>query len=90
MSGCESCRELQEEWSIRSPGELSKAIRVVRANLADGTLLQRGGSDPFASLPEGGPWPDHVSFCFHCAQCGAAFTLSAETHHGAGGRWAPE
>ena len=38
MRGCDSCSDLHSEWPIRSPGELAKAIRVVRANLDKATL----------------------------------------------------
>jgi len=35
---CSACEEVHVEWLIRRPAELEKAIRVVQANLADGTL----------------------------------------------------
>jgi hypothetical protein len=82
------------KFSIRSPGELQKAIRVVRANLADGTLEQLPGNPvhpmrPFLSLTEAGPWDDYLLYEFRCSSCAARFTLSAETYHGAGGSWRP-
>jgi hypothetical protein len=91
---CSRCQELGIKFSIRSPGELQKAIRVVRANLADGTLEQQPGNPvhpmlPFLSLTEVGPWDDYLLYEFRCTSCGARFTLSVETYHGAGGSWTP-
>ena len=92
---CLRCQELQSRVGIRTPGELGKVIRVVQANLRDGTLdeVPSGGpfasANPFPSLKENGPWDDVVSYDFRCRSCGAGFHLSAETYHGAGGEWAP-
>jgi hypothetical protein len=74
---------------MRTPGELAKAIRVVQANVADGTLrpIEQPGTPPLASVPPDGPWADVISYRFHCVQCGAQFELSAETYHGSGGSW---
>ena len=79
-------------FSIRTPGELQKAIRVVRANLADGTIEQMPenllhSKRPFMSLTELGPWDDHLLYEFQCRSCAARFTFSVETYHGAGGAW---
>jgi hypothetical protein len=78
---------------IASPAALSNAIRIVRANLNDVTLRERGQVDEnamrFAALSEQGPWPDWISCGFECASCGELFELSAETYHGSGGTWRP-
>jgi hypothetical protein len=56
---CRACADLRARWEIRTPGELSKAIRVVRANLGDGTLVDitQSAVSPaaFRDLPEDGP-----------------------------------
>jgi hypothetical protein len=36
---CRACVDLRARWAIRTPGELSKAVRVVQANLGDGRLV---------------------------------------------------
>jgi len=91
---CSRCQELGVKVSIRSPAELREAIRVVRANLVDGTLEQLPGDQvhpmpPFLSVIEEGPWGDFLLYEFWCRSCGARFTLSVETYHGAGGFWTP-
>ena len=35
---CPACKELHVDVAIRSAGELAKAIRIAKANVADGTL----------------------------------------------------
>lgn len=89
---CEACRDLDLTSSIRSRGDLSRAIGIVRANLDDGTLDEVAeGRNPtterFRDLPEAGPWPDIVSFRFRCTSCGAEYRLFADTYHGSGGSW---
>jgi hypothetical protein len=93
--GCERCRDLQLRYEIRFPSELTEAIRVVRANLDDGTIAQvpsatvGSSTEPFESLNENGPWPDVLEYEFECTSCGARFTLGVEVYHGAGGEWCP-
>jgi hypothetical protein len=86
---CPSCQELHVEFAIRTPGELAKAIQLVRANVVDGTLrpIDQAGAEPFAAVRVDGPWPDVVAYVFRCATCGTEFELSAETYHGSGGSW---
>jgi len=91
---CSRCEELMVPFSIRTPAALGKAVRVVQANLADGTLSQidagRGATrKPFLSIPEDGPWEDLLKYRFECSECGQEFDLSAETFHGGGGEWTP-
>jgi hypothetical protein len=91
---CGRCSELDVVSEIRTPGDLGKAIRIVQANLRDGTLeeLPRDplSPEPFLTLKDDGPWNDIVSYRFRCTACGARFRLSAETYHGSGGEWTPE
>ena len=86
---CPSCQQLQAEFPIRTPGELAKAIRVVQANIADGTLqpIEQAGEQPVTSVRPDGPWADVIAYLFRCASCGTQFELSAETYHGSGGFW---
>ena len=86
---CPSCQDLHVEFAIRTPGELAKAIRVVQANIADGTIrpIEQPGAAPIASIAPDGPWPDVIAYLFRCATCGTQFELSAETYHGSGGAW---
>ena len=91
---CLHCVGLRQRFKIRSPGELEKAIRVVRDNVSDGTIIEipsRSGhaSIPFSALNSKGPWDDVVGYAFRCASCGQLFYLSAETYHGSGGEWSP-
>ena len=91
VSACTSCVDLREVAEIKSPAQLAQAIRVVRGNLADGTLVEASSDAPgaFDSLQEGAPWPDYIEHEFNCSRCGQRFRLVAETYHGAGGRWEP-
>ena len=89
---CQACSDLRETYEINTPGQLAKAIRVVRANLADGTLSDitqpaHGPSGKFADLAEAGPWPDYLEHYFRCNTCDHHFRLSADTYHGVGGEW---
>ena len=90
--GCTKCTDLQGTVPIRRPGDLATVIRVIRANIADGVLIEEkrqgllvGGN--FADLHESGPWPDHIQCHFRCASCACEFRLTAETYHGSGGSW---
>ena len=91
---CTRCDELNLEWKIRTPGELTKAIRILQGNLDDGALKEVEGDSvleqqPLLSLPETGPWPDIVNCHFACTSWGERFKLAAETYHGSGGSWSP-
>jgi hypothetical protein len=91
---CNRCDELMVPFLIRTPGELGKAVRVVQANLTDGTLEQVEAGDvsskpQFRDLREEGPWDDVLSYRFQCRECGQSFSLTAETYHGGGGEWTP-
>lgn len=94
---CKKCRELCQRIEIQTPGDLEMVLRVLKANVVDGTIQQ----DPAApgrimppvdvvSLPEEGPWPDIVEETFRCRSCDQEFRLEAETFHGAGGKWRPQ
>jgi hypothetical protein len=95
MSACAKCEELNRTVAIRSPGELEKALRVIRGNLDDGTLVETapfaraevgGGPGPFTSIPLSGPWPGSIE---HHFTCGRVYRLAVETFHGSGGSWSP-
>jgi len=83
---CTACDHLQVVWPIRTPGELSKALDVVQANVADGTLLDQS-EDEMRGLSDDEPWPDYIELRLRCRACGTRFRLTAETYHGTGGSW---
>src|SRR5437016_5461539 len=87
---CPHCADLNIAYAIRTPGELKKAIRVVLANVQDGTLkaVSANGEVVGFEIPEG-PWPDIIEIDFRCRHCDASFRLIAETYHGSGGEWSP-
>lgn len=93
---CSSCTDLCQDVRIGSPGQLDKTIRVIRDNLADGTLIEtpRGSTQhdvieptPFAGIVDAATLPDVIKCDFECADCGEAFRLRCETYHGSGGAW---
>jgi len=89
---CPSCKDLNTEFQIKLPSDLRQAIAVTRDNLADGTIsdVTTGGNcKPFDELVSSGKWDDVLLYRFRCNTCGQLFELSAETYHGAGGRWKP-
>jgi hypothetical protein len=97
--GCDHCRELNQTFRIKSPGELEKAIRVAAANIADDTIRESGYRPPdttnycdagsFASLARGETWGDFLDYYFECTKCKSLYHLGAETYHGSGGSWSP-
>lgn len=93
---CPRCDELNLVWLIRTPGELRKAIRIVRGNVDDGTIRPRdddpvrgAGDVPFSELREAGPWSDILVYRFDCTSCAQGFELFAMTYKGDGSRWHP-
>jgi hypothetical protein len=91
---CERCSTLRQRFEIRVPADLSKAIRVARDNVADGTIVEvpsplPGINKPFSSILADGPWDDSMAYEFRCTTCGQLFSLSADTYHGSGGEWRP-
>jgi hypothetical protein len=90
-AGCGRCQNLVIDYRIQTPGEFRKALRVVRANLDDRTIVLLGSeeSERAFDLTEAGPWPDFIEHEFQCSSCGQVFRLGVETYHGAGGEWAP-
>jgi len=93
---CENCRELAQRIEIQTVGDFEMVLRVVKANVADGTIQQDQAAPgrvmppvDVALLPEAGPWPDIVEESFRCLSCDQEFALEAETFHGAGGKWRP-
>lgn len=93
---CAECVDLRLEFQIRTPADLSKAIRIAKANLSDGTLEELlpatqwvWDQPPLGSLSVEGPWPDVISYTLRCRACRQRFNLSAETYHGCGGSWSP-
>jgi hypothetical protein len=93
---CHLCHDLCVTYRIRTPKELSNAASIAQANVQDGTLKEVATGKPifepvvsFETFATGSAWPDIVSYCFECTNCGERFALEAETYHGSGGTWAP-
>ena len=92
---CPRCEELHLKFEIRTPGELARAIRIVQANLKDGTIEQvsrdvlGASTQQFVSLNDEGPWDDVLLYAFSCRSCRSQFHLSADTYPGRGGAWTP-
>lgn len=96
---CAHCTELNQEFRIRSPRDLEKAIKVVSDNIEDGTIRESGywpegilnccDSGPFGELAKGKSWGDVVDYYFECPKCNQLYRLTAETYHGSGARWCP-
>ncbi len=89
---CESCSDLGVVVEIRSPDELSKAIRAIRSRLTDRSveeITQRAHSPSgeFLDLSEAGPWPDYIEHYFRCMRCNRRFRFAVDTYHGGGGDW---
>lgn len=95
MSHCLHCEEVNQTFRIENPDDLSKAIRVIAANLDDGTVVQdvpamgNFTSVKFQDLAKGELWDDIVEYNFICPQCKQKYCLRAETYHGRGGCWFP-
>jgi hypothetical protein len=91
---CKRCDHLAKPENFATAGLLSDALAVVRANVADETLVEEppdGASviceqPPFSALKEK-HWPDTFVYRFRCSSCRTRFELAAETYHGNGGRW---
>ena len=95
---CPQCEHMAEESRAASPGQLRQLIDGAQAEVRNGVLEEGehpgdgggGPQPPFMEVPKAGPWPDAFAYGFRCSSCGQAFTLSAETYHGSGGRWRPQ
>jgi hypothetical protein len=85
-----------DDTPIRSPGELRTLILKLKKSVASGEMQQCWPADaPFVTeikvsdVNENGPWPaDYIEWYFLSASDMKRYKLSAETYHGAGGRWA--
>jgi len=92
MNGCENCKDVNIESGIRGPAEFDKALRIVRANLDDGTIVEtsRECSTPLIQVNGAGPYTEDIYlYHFECPKCKLGFKLSCNTYHGSGGEWKP-
>ena len=96
--GCEHCSEVCQTYKIDYPSDLKQAIKVIKDNIADGTIIESNYwpdqnlgmiIEPFAEIKTQGPWDDILIYYFECTQCKQLFKLGAETYHGQGGSWEP-
>lgn len=90
MNNCKKCEELNLKVLIRSSGELEKAIRVIKANLEDKTIIQTSNTSiDFKNINISGPWEDVLNYKFKCTNCGRIFIFGVDTYHCRGGSWRP-
>ena len=83
--------------SIISPKSFEKILRVVRDNLADGTIVEsdfwpkgtlRTCVTPFNEVNSAGPYTEDIyEYYFECPKCSQIFHLHCNTYHGKGGAW---
>jgi hypothetical protein len=85
---CIHCTDLRDGVAIRTPGELSQAIEILRTRLERGRLTDISttvGEPAFAALAAAGPWPDVIEHTLICTDCARRFRFSIDTYHGRGG-----
>ncbi len=78
---CNRCEELIAPRLVRSPVELTKALRVVHENVTDGTLEliethEIGPEGRFVDFREGGPWKEFLRIRLTCCVCQQSFDHS--------------
>src|SRR5689334_23967995 len=87
---CPRCDDLCQEVPIRTPSELEKVVRLARANLEDGTIVEiTSGEEPtlLSFSMRNGLLPDIIQCEFRCIECGEVFFLRCESYHGSGASW---
>jgi len=98
MHGCEHCSEVNLRHKIENSKQLEQAIRVIAANLEDGTIVESDywpegalnyNHTTFKELVAGATWGDVLKYYFECPKCNSLYKLWAETYHGSGGGWGP-
>ena len=99
MNNCKHCEEVFIESKIGSPKDFERAIRIIRANLEDGTIVESDywpegciGKDrtPFSEVTGRGVYTEDVYiYYFECPDCHQLFKLTCDTYHGGGGEWKP-
>lgn len=99
MNKCNHCLEVNTEVEIKSPRDFDKALKVIRGNLEDGTIIEsdywpegqlRICSTPFSEIKTKGPYQEDIFiYYFECPECRKLFNLGCNTYHGSGGKWKP-
>ena len=99
MDACSHCKELNLEAEIVSPKDFAKALRIAKANIADGTIQEssywppgviRSCKTPFSQIRTDGAWQEDIfEYYFECTKCHKLYHLSCNTYHGSGGAWRP-
>lgn len=96
--GCQHCKEVCIVSRIRTPLKLKRAISVIKANLADGTIVESKywprnevhlHRMSFLKFKDEPPYDDLIQFYFECPECKQLFSFGCETYHGSGGDWKP-
>jgi hypothetical protein len=73
---------------IRTSQELESVIKVIKANIRDGTIKEVDVvNNPLNEIETNKNWPDLFHNKFQCQTCNQRFILSVETYHGRGGFW---
>ncbi|MEB2847131.1 hypothetical protein GAO09_15575 [Rhizobiales bacterium RZME27] len=88
---CSTCEDFSQPRPIRLPADLTSAILLLQAAVAQGRLTVLPAYSAtytlpaFSTLDAEGPWHEIVENRFACTACGQKYLLSAETYHGHGG-----
>jgi hypothetical protein len=97
-TGCEKCRDLCTVIEIKHRYYFINAVRVIKDNLKDHTIVEslyippgriRFEAVPFIDLPENGPWYDVLDYYFECTACHQLFYFCVDTYHGGSGIFKP-
>ena len=99
MTGCNHCQEVNLKSPIGGSRQFEKALRAVRANLDDGTIVKsdywpegtiKTCDTPFSEVNSLGPYTeDNYIYYFECPKCHQLYELHCNTYHGSGGAWEP-
>ena len=89
---CKSCADLRQTHRIVTDRKFEHAIRIIKANIDDGTIIEvvrtnQFAPDTFESICNSDTWPDYIENHFKCTTCECQFRLTVETYHGSGGTW---
>lgn len=99
MMDCNHCQEVNLKSLIGSPKQFEKVLRVIRANLADGIIVEsiywpkgkmKTCNTPFNEVNGLGPYQEDIFlYYFECPKCHQVYELHCNTYHGSGGAWKP-
>jgi len=97
--GCIKCNDLCVESKIESKNNFGKALRIIRQNLKDSTILEsaywpegkiKSCTTAFHDVNQSGPYSEDIYiYYFSCSECSQLFEFVCNTYHGSGGHWRP-